>query len=111
MRIKSVLRKAQDQQLGPGPIIIAHADERSLVLALDAFANALASAYERRAPHLLTEHAFTLAQSFSGFYSNCPILQEPNPAVRSSRLALARATLRQLELVLDLLGISTPDRM
>ena len=111
VRIKSVLRKAQDQRLGPGPIIVAHADERSLVLALDAFAHALASAYERRAPHLLTEHAFTLAQSFSGFYSNCPILQEPNTEVRSSRLALARATLRQLELVLDLLGISTPDRM
>ena len=111
VRIKSILRKAQEQGLAPGPITIAHADERAVALALDAFEGAIATAYERRAPHFLTEHAFTLAQCFSGFYNNCPILQEPSPEVRSSRLALAAATLRQLELALDLLGVSTPERM
>ena len=111
VRIKSILRKAQDQGLAPGPITIAHADERAVALALDAFDSAVATAYERRAPHFLTEHAFALAQSFSSFYNNCPILQEPSAAVRSSRLALAAATLRQLELALDLLGVSTPERM
>ena len=34
-----------------------------------------------------------------------------NDAVRGSRLRLARATLEQLELALDLLGIETPERM
>ena len=111
VRIKSILRKAQEQALAPGPITITHPDERSLALALDNFDNALTTAYDRRAPHFLTEHAFTLAQAFSGFYNNCPILQEPNADVRSSRLALAATTLRQLELALDLLGVETPDRM
>jgi arginyl-tRNA synthetase len=111
VRIKSVLRKAQDQGLALGPIRISHADERALALALDAFDTVLATAYERRAPHLLTEHAFTLAQSFSGFYNNCPILKEPSAEIRSSRLTLAAATLRQLELALDLLGVSSPERM
>jgi arginyl-tRNA synthetase len=111
VRIKSVLRKAQDQGLALGPIRISHADERALALALDAFDTALATAYERRAPHLLTEHAFTLAQSFSGFYNNCPILKEPSAEICSSRLTLAAATLRQLELALDLLGVSSPERM
>jgi arginyl-tRNA synthetase len=111
VRIKSILRKAQEQGLAPGPITISHADERSLALALDAFDAAVTTAYERRAPHFLTEHAFTLAQSFSGFYNNCPILQEPSAEVRASRLALAAVTLRQLERVVDLLGIETPERM
>jgi arginyl-tRNA synthetase len=111
VRIKSVLRKAQDLGLALGPIRISHADERALALALDAFDTVLATAYERRAPHLLTEHAFTLAQSFSGFYNNCPILKEPSAEIRSSRLTLAAATLRQLELALDLLGVSSPERM
>jgi arginyl-tRNA synthetase len=111
VRIKSILRKAQDQGLAPGPITIGQPDERSLALALDAFDAAVATAYERRAPHFLTEHAFALAQSFSGFYNNCPILQEPSAEIRSSRLALAAATLRQLEIALDLLGVPTPDRM
>ena len=34
-----------------------------------------------------------------------------DPDVRASRLALAGAALKQLELALDLLGISTPERM
>jgi arginyl-tRNA synthetase len=111
VRIKSILRKAQNQGVAPGPITITHPDERAVALALDAFDSAIATAYERRAPHFLTEHAFTLAQSFSGFYNNCPILSEPNAATLGSRLALAAATLRQLELALEILGVSTPDRM
>ena len=111
VRIKSVMRKAQEQGVAPGPILVSHADERALALALDAFDAAVTTAYERRAPHFLTEHAFTLAQSFSGFWNNCPILQEPSAEVRASRLALAAATLRQLELALELLGVATPERM
>ena len=111
VRIKSILRKAEEQGVSPGPVRVAHADERTLVLALDGFDAALQAAYERRAPHFLTEHAFTLAQSFSSFYANCPILQEADAAVRGSRLALAVTTLRQLELALGLLGVDAPDRM
>ena len=111
VRIKSILRKAAEQGFNTGPISITHPDERELVLALDAFDGAIAAAYERRAPHFVAEHAFTLAKSFSGFYSNCPIIQEPNAAIRSSRLALAGASLRQIELALNLLGVNTLDRM
>lgn len=111
VRIKSILRKAAELGISAGSIIVAHADERAVVLALDGFDVALRSAYERRAPHFLTEHAFTLAQSFSSFYNNCPILQESSAEVRSSRLALAATTLRQLEIALQLLGIEAPERM
>lgn len=111
VRIKSILRKASEQELTQGPIRVAHPDERAMVLALDGFDAALGAAYDRRAPHFLAEHAFALAQSFSSFYNNCPILQEPSVDVRGARLALAATTLRQLELSLDLLGIATPERM
>jgi len=111
VRIKSILRKADDAGVRPGSIAIAHANERTLTLALDAFDGATASAYDKRAPHFLAEHAFNLAQAFSGFYTNCPILAEKDEAVRASRLALAQATLRQLEATLDLLGLEAPARM
>src|SRR5688500_3860965 len=65
VRIKSILRKAQAEGIQPGPIQIAHADERELALALDGFAGALESAYDNRAPHFLAEHAFRLARAFS----------------------------------------------
>ncbi|KAF0186462.1 MAG: arginine--tRNA ligase [Hyphomonadaceae bacterium] len=111
VRIKSILRKAEEAGLKTGPIQIAHANERTLTLALDAFDAALASAYDKRAPHFLAEHAFNLAQAFSGFYTNCPILPEKDEAVRASRIALAQATLKQLALTLDLLGLEAPERM
>ncbi|MBU6374282.1 MAG: arginine--tRNA ligase, partial [Alphaproteobacteria bacterium] len=111
VRMRSILRKAREQGLAPGPIAIAAPAERDLTLALDAFAGAMEAAYEKRAPHVLAEHAFTLAQAFSAFYAQCPILPEPDPAVRASRLALADATLRQLTATLGILGIDAPERM
>jgi len=110
VRIKSILRKAEEQGAAPGLIAVEHDAERALTLALDAFDGALTAAYDKKAPHFLAEHAHALAQAFSGFYANCPILPSEG-AVRASRLALAGAALKQLTLTLDLLGIDVPERM
>jgi arginyl-tRNA synthetase len=110
VRVKSLLRRAADESATPGPVTVAEPAERDLVLTLDAFDAALSEAYDKKAPNALAEHAYRLSQAFSKFYAACPILQA-EPAVRASRLTLATATLRQLELALDLLGIATPERM
>jgi arginyl-tRNA synthetase len=110
VRVKSLLRRAAEAGAEPGAVTIGEPAERDLALTLDAFDSALAEAYERFAPNALAEHAYRLSQAFSKFYAACPILQA-EPTTRGSRLTLADATLRQLELALDLLGISTPDRM
>jgi arginyl-tRNA synthetase len=123
VRVKSLLRRAllpspeeegggvsEADGGGVGPITITEPAERDLALTLDAFETALAEAYDRQAPNAVAEHAYRLAQAFSKFYAACPILQA-EPAVRASRLALAAATLAQLETALDLLGIAAPERM
>ncbi|MBV9996014.1 MAG: arginine--tRNA ligase [Caulobacteraceae bacterium] len=110
VRVKSLLRKAEEDGAAPGPIAIAEPAERELALALDGFEHALAEAYEKKAPHFVAEHAYRLAQTFSKFYAACPILTAPQ-AVRGSRLTLAAAALRQLQTALDVLGIATPERM
>src|SRR5579872_4085272 len=110
VRVKSLLRRAAEDGAEPGPVDVAEPAERELVLALDAFDHALAEAYDKKAPHFIAEHAYRLAVAFSKFYQACPILSSA-PAVRASRLALAAATLAQLELALTLLGIETPARM
>ena len=71
----------------------------------------MAEADEKRAPNLIADHAFRLAQAFSKFYAACPVLIADTAELKSSRLSLAALSLRQLELSLDLLGISAPDRM
>ena len=110
VRVKSVLRKAQAEGAAPGPIVVAEPAERDLVLLLDAYDQALADAYDKKAPNFVAEHAYKLAQAFSKFYAACPILSA-EPAVKASRLALAQTTLRQLEQALELLGIEAPGRM
>jgi len=111
VRVKSLLRKAADQGATGGEIVIVEPAERDLALTLDAFAQAVVEAYDKRGPHVIAEHAYRLAQSFSKFYAACPILGAPDETARGSRLALAQASLLQLERALDLLGIETPERM
>jgi arginyl-tRNA synthetase len=111
VRIKSLARRAQSEGVEPGPIAVELPAERALVLVLDGFNEALRAAYDKRMPHLLCDHAYALATAFSGFYAAAPILVERDPVKRASRFALALATMQQLELVLALIGIETPERM
>ncbi|MCW5759217.1 MAG: arginine--tRNA ligase [Phenylobacterium sp.] len=110
VRVKSLLRRASAEGAEPGPVAVTEAAERDLVLTLDAFDGALAEAYDKKAPNALAEHTYRLSQAFSKFYAACPIMSA-EPALRASRLTLAGAALRQLELALDLLGVATPERM
>jgi len=111
VRIKSLARRAEAEGVKPGPIAIELDAERALVLALDGFNDALRGAYDKRMPHILCDHAYTLAQAFSAFYAAAPILVESDAAKKASRFSLAMATLKQLELALGLIGIDTPERM
>ena len=111
VRVKSLLRKAGDESIQPGPIQISQPEERALLLALDAFNGVLQTAFEKRAPHFVAEHLYSLAQAFSSLWAAVPILKETDSTLRSSRLQLAVITLKQLEIGLGLLGIEIPERM
>ncbi len=112
VRIKSLLRKAKKRGVEPGEILPTQKAEQNLVLMLDSFNRALAAAEAKRMPHILCDHVYSLAQAFSKFYADCPVLADNVPdEIKASRLALAALTLKQLELGLGLLGIETPERM
>jgi arginyl-tRNA synthetase len=111
VRMKSLARRAQEEGVVPGEIVVGLDAERALVLALDGFADALRSAYDRRMPHVLCDHAYGLAQAFSAFYAAAPIMAEKDPAKRASRFALTLAVLKQLETALFLIGVDVPERM
>jgi len=111
VRIKSLARRAEAEGVKQGAIAVELDAERALVLALDGFGDALRGAYDKRMPHILCDHAYALGQAFSGFYAAAPVLVESDPVKKASRLALALATLKQLEIVLGLIGIEIPERM
>ena len=111
VRVKSVLRRAAEAGHAPGKVAVSEESERALVLQLDGFGAALLGAREKRMPHILCEHLYSLAQAFSAFYAALPIAAEADAAKRASRLAIADAVRHQLETGLGLLGIAVPERM
>jgi arginyl-tRNA synthetase len=111
VRIKSILRRAQSEGRGAAPPVIASEEERRLALQLLTMPEALAGAESKRAPNLICDFVFTLAQNFSRFYTEHHILSEADENLRAARLGLCAATLTQIEQALALLGIDVPDRM
>lgn len=111
VRIKSILEKAAAQRLEPGRIAIGEgAEERALAVMLLHWPEEVVAAFEQRAPHILAEYVFALAQAFSQFYHATHILSA-EPTRQPALLGLAALTLRVLDRGLDLLGIATPERM
>jgi arginyl-tRNA synthetase len=111
-RIRSIFRKgglAPEDALGP--ITIGHDAERALALHLLGLGSALETAGETAEPHRLCAYLFDLASAYTTFYENCPVLKASDEETRASRLALCALTLRTLSKGLELLGVSTPERM
>jgi len=110
--MKSLKRNAAEKDVSAGDIEITHQTELLLVLALDAFDRALQKCEDSRAPHILCEHIYRIAQAYSRFWTDCPVLKDDVPdKIKSSRLALSGLTLKQLELGLEIIGLEVPERM
>ena len=111
VRIDSVLARAEVQSAHAGAIIVSAAAERALVLECARLPDAVASASRNLAPNEIADYVFSLAQTFSRFYSECPVLAAASEAERASRLALCELTRAVLGRALWLLGIDVPKRM
>lgn len=132
-RIRSILRKAGvlEQVTGDGgapagtqatgiaaageggpatAIAVVEPAERALALHLLEFDATLNKVRDALEPHRLCGYLFELAQLFTTFYDQCPVLKAEE-SVRDSRLALCALVLRRLSGGLELLGIETPENM
>jgi arginyl-tRNA synthetase len=111
VRIRSILRKADGEHFLRGAPAIRSDEERRLVLMLLTLPDAMSTAETRRAPNVLCDYAFSLAQGFSRFYTAHHILSESDFELRNARLGLCDLALRVLMKVLEILGIEVPARM
>ncbi len=85
--------------------------ERALALELLKFGESVDFALRDCRPNLLTSYLFELANRYSNFFEQCPVLKADTPEQRTSRLLLCDLTARTLEKGLELLGIETVERM
>lgn len=128
-RIRSILRKAgvssptgaagaagaageptEGEPTAAGAIAVVDPAERALALHLLEYGATLRKVGELLEPHRLCAYLFELAQLFTSFYDQCPVLKAEE-SVRASRLALCSLVLHRLSDGLDLLGIGTPENM
>jgi arginyl-tRNA synthetase len=110
-RIRSIFRRAADEDAKPAGIAVTAAPERALALRLLGFGAVVTQAGQAAEPHRLCGYLFDVASLFTTFYEECPVLKAESPSLRASRLALCALTLRVLAAGLGLLGVPVPDRM
>ena len=111
VRVQSILRKAKEQGFDTGTPAIHSPEERALILQFLLEADVMAAAEDKRAPNMLCDYAFELAQRFSRFYSAHHIMSETDTNLRAARLGLCARTLGGLTRILGILGIEVPERM
>ena len=111
VRIRSIMAKARERRVHAGALAPTSRLETDLLLACVSFPAAVSEAARQMQPGVLAEYAFELAQSFSRFYAECPVLAASDATEQASRLAMCRLTGLVLERSLDLLGIDVPERM
>lgn len=112
-RIRSVLRKAQEQGFAASAYaaVVPNDKEIALIQTLADFPATVQEAGRTYSPALIANYTYELVKQYNQFYHDYSILREEDVAVRSLRLALCATVARTVRLAMGLLGISVPERM
>lgn len=92
-------------------LMLTEPAERALALELLRFGEAIELALRDYRPNFLTAYLFELANRYSVFFEQCPVLKAANDDLKISRLLLCDLTARILQKGLELLGIETVEKM
>ena len=110
-RIRSVLRKAAEQEQAKTGKISLEEKEIELIQRITEFPNVIKQAGEEFSPAVICNYAYALAQAFNSFYHDYSILNEPDEAKRAFRVQLSAVIARTIRQAMMLLGIEVPERM
>jgi len=117
-RIKSIERKAGTKDVdtekeleGIKTLNLTEPAEIDLAKYLIRYGEAIEAAAGDYRPNYLTTYLYELAQKFSAFYTNCPVLKA-EPDKRPTRLLLCDLTAKTIKHgLVDLLGIGVVKQM
>ena len=114
VRIKSILNKYKEQGGSLDNLCLRAAEnesEKALQMQLVQFNAMMQAAAEETAPHKVCAYIYDLANAFNHFYHETKILSEENRERRESLLALLVLVRDVMEVCIDVLGFSVPDKM
>ncbi|MQN00620.1 MAG: arginine--tRNA ligase [Lachnospiraceae bacterium] len=114
VRMKSIIRKYEGigRKLEKRQILAPETEsERSLLLALAPFQDAVRAAYNENMPNRICQYIYELANAFNHFYHETKILSCEDKEKQDGYMSLLELTSEVLECGIDLLGFSAPERM
>lgn len=113
-RASSILRKANEMKekitFNKDVLEIKEPEEKKLLRELSKFPEVIKKAAENLRPERIANYAYTLAKTFTEFYTNLKVLTEKEKE-RKERLQLVAATRQVLGNALTLLDISPLEKM
>ena len=115
-RVQSILRVADTQDLGAGPLGFHHLDrlslpeERGLCKALTEYPEVVSQSALALEPHRLTIYLAELAGRFHHYYNHHRIISD-DQELSLARLTLVRAVGLVIQNALNLLGVDAPNQM
>ena len=115
-RNSSILSLARERNIdwSQGDVsLLTHPAELELIRAILQFPELVNQMAKDLEPHHLPHYATELANSFHNFYENCRVVSsnEEDVAVTAARLKLVESAQIVLHRSLDLMGMSSPERM
>ena len=110
VRTRSIFRKLDGTVEFAPECELTEDAERTLVMKLAQFGEAVHDVLSDFRPNLLAQYLFELAGHYHSFFEACPVLRSEG-VIRNTRLLLCDATARVLKCGLGLLGIKTTERM
>jgi arginyl-tRNA synthetase len=115
-RISSMLRKYNERrnEFQGGvfkPELLTHPDEWLLVKQMASYPESVGQAARELNPSIVTAALFELAQTFSHYYHDNPVLHNEDPNLVISRITLAQAVRQVLANGMVLIGVPFLDRM
>ena len=109
-RISTILNQNNNIE-NPDLSLLNHEQEIKLIYLLIEFEDLILKLSTNLEPQLLANYLFNLATKFHKYYSTCRIINDDNYELTKSRLYLIKAIKITLSNGLDILGISSPERM
>ncbi|CPZ90650.1 arginine--tRNA ligase [Mycobacteroides abscessus] len=94
--------------------LLTHEKEGALIRGLGEFGRILQNAAVLREPHRVARYLEDIAGDYHRFYDSCRVLPQGDETpgdLHAARLALCLATRQVIANGLDILGVSTPERM
>ena len=114
-RIKSVLRKAQEQGISIPSILDAsislNEKETGLIQLIAEFPTTVKQASDEYSPSLIANYIYELVKEYNQFYHDFSILKEEDASIKEMRLMLSQNVAKIIKTGMSLLGIEVPERM